>query len=197
MKKFKKLSYFLAFMVVAASVGALTTLTHTFVSSETLTAANLNTQLGILATGINNLESGTSIPASGVTLTNWTLGSSTATTQTAGDNSTKVATTAYVATAVTNKTIASGTIALGTGSISSATCATAVTSSATGVATTDAIIVSPNADITGVTGYTAATTGGLMVYVYPTTNTINARVCNPTSSSITPGAVTLNYRVIR
>jgi len=93
--------------------------------------------------------------------------------------------------------IASGTAALGTSAISSATCATVVTVSASGVATTDVIQFTPNADITGVTGYAASTSGGLEIYPYPTANNVNFKVCNSTSSSITPGAVTLNWRVTR
>lgn len=93
--------------------------------------------------------------------------------------------------------VASGTAALGTSAISSATCATVVTVSATGVATTDVIQFTPNADISGVTGYTPATTGGLTILPYPTANNVNFKVCNWTSGSITPGAVTLNWRVAR
>src|SRR6185369_8844523 len=51
------------------------------------------------------------------------------------------------------QTIASGTSALGTSSISTASCATVVTTSATGVASTDAIIWVPNGSIKAVTGY--------------------------------------------
>lgn len=94
-------------------------------------------------------------------------------------------------------TIASGTKALDTDAIASTACDTLSTTTATGVASTDTILITANADITGVTGYTAATTGGLAIYFWPTTNTINWKVCNPTSASITPGAVTLNYRVVR
>lgn len=93
--------------------------------------------------------------------------------------------------------IAAGTAALGTSAISSGACATVVTSSATGVATTDVVSWSPNADISGVTGYAPVTTGALIIYPYPTANNVNFKVCNPTSSSITPGAVTLNWRVNR
>jgi hypothetical protein len=93
--------------------------------------------------------------------------------------------------------IASGTSALGTSAIASATCATVVTTTATGAASTDAITWNPNASIKAVTGYTPATTGGLTIAGYPTTNAVNWDVCNWTSSSITPGAVTLNWRVVR
>lgn len=112
-------------------------------------------------------------------------------------SSTSVNGTSIPSSATLSTKIASGTLALGTSSIASTACATVVTSSATGVATTDPIIWAPNADITGVTGYTPATAGSLIIYIYPTANNVNAKVCNPTSSSITPGAVTLNYLVVR
>lgn len=93
--------------------------------------------------------------------------------------------------------IASGTSAMGTGAISSATCATVVTTSATGTATTDALIASFNGDPTAVTGYVPLTTGMLTIIGYPTANNVNWKVCNNTSASITPGAITLNWRVVR
>lgn len=101
------------------------------------------------------------------------------------------------ATGGATTTIASGTSSLGTSAIASATCATVVTTTATGVASTDSVIWNPNASIKAVTGYVPATTGGLSIAGYPTTNAVNWDVCNWTSSSITPGAVTLNWRVVR
>ena len=95
------------------------------------------------------------------------------------------------------QTVAAGTAVLGTSAITSGSCATVVTSAATNTATTDTISFTPNADITAVTGYAPVTTGGLAIYPYPTANNVNFKVCNPTSSSITPGAVTLNWRVTR
>ena len=95
------------------------------------------------------------------------------------------------------RTIASGTSALGTGAITANTCAAVVTTAATGTVSTDTITWSPNVDISGVTGYGVATTDGLKVYPYPTTNNVNWRVCNGTALSITPGAVTLNWTVVR
>jgi hypothetical protein len=94
-------------------------------------------------------------------------------------------------------TIASGTAALGTTAIASGACATAVTATATGVATTDIVQASFNGDPTAVTGYTPVTTGMLTILPYPTANNVNFKVCNSTSASITPGAITLNYRVVR
>lgn len=94
-------------------------------------------------------------------------------------------------------TIASGTAALGTGAINSATCASAVTVSASGVATTDVVTASFNGDPTAVTGYIPSTAGMLTIIGYPTTNNVNFKVCNNTASSITPGSITLNWRVVR
>jgi hypothetical protein len=94
-------------------------------------------------------------------------------------------------------TIASGTSALGTSAISSGACASAVTTTATNVATTDVVTASFNGDPSGVTGYAPATTGMLTILSYPTANNVNFKVCNNTSASITPGAITLNWRVVR
>src|SRR5271168_4421426 len=95
------------------------------------------------------------------------------------------------------QTIASGTASLGTTLVSSGTCGTVITSTATGVLTTDSIISTTNADVSGITGYTPATTGKLYYLTYPTANSVNFKLCNGTSADITPGAVTLNWRVVR
>lgn len=102
-------------------------------------------------------------------------------------------------TDITNATgtIASGTSALGTSAITSGACATVVTTTATGTATTDVIIGTFNADPTGVTGYAPSANGMLTIIGYPTTNNVNWKACNNTASSITPGAITLNWRVVR
>lgn len=99
--------------------------------------------------------------------------------------------------ASTTQTIASGTLALATAAIASGACGTAQTATATGALTTDAMLVSFAGNITAVTGYTAATTGSLRVDTYLTANTFNVVVCNATSASITPGAVSVNWRVVR
>lgn len=90
-----------------------------------------------------------------------------------------------------------GTSALGTGAITSATCATAVTTAATGTATTDVIQWGFNGDPTAVTGYVPLVAGMLTIIAYPSANNVNFKVCNNTSSSVTPGAITLNWRVVR
>lgn len=94
-------------------------------------------------------------------------------------------------------TIASGATALGTSAISSATCATVVTSTATNTTTTDGIIANFNGDPSAITGYIPSTAGMLTIFTYPTSNNVNFKVCNNTGVSITPGAVTVNWRVVR
>jgi hypothetical protein len=100
-------------------------------------------------------------------------------------------------TPVFTTTIASGTAALNTVAIGSGACDTVVTVAATGVATTDNISADFNADPTGTTGYMPSVSGMLTIIKYPTANNVNFKVCNNTSGSITPGAVTLNWRVVR
>ena len=93
--------------------------------------------------------------------------------------------------------VINGTSALGTGAITSGTCATVVTTSATGTATTDVIDWGFNGDPTGVTGYAASASGMLTIIAYPSANNVNFKVCNNTAGSITPGAITLNWKVAR
>jgi len=88
-------------------------------------------------------------------------------------------------------------LALGTSAISSGTCATAVTATATGVTTNDTLNVSFSADPTAVTGYTPSTNGMLTIIPYLSANNINVKVCNNTLNSITPGAIGLNWIVVR
>ncbi len=94
-------------------------------------------------------------------------------------------------------TIASGTMTLGTSAITSATCATVVTVAATGTLTTDTMTASFNGDPTAVTGYIPSASGMLSIITYPTSGNVNAKVCNNTGGSIIPGAITLNFRVVR
>ena len=93
------------------------------------------------------------------------------------------------------RTIASGTAAMTTSAIAAGTCGSTVTVAASGVVSTDVISFNPNASIKAVTGYTAS--GGLNIRQWPTTNNVNFELCNGSTASITPGAVTLNWTVQR
>ena len=99
---------------------------------------------------------------------------------------------------VPTRTIASGSKALATSEIASAACSAAQDGgTATGVATTDIINWTFNADPTSTTGYTPSANGMLTIISYPTTDHVNFKVCNNTSGAITPGAITLNWKVQR
>ena len=91
----------------------------------------------------------------------------------------------------------SGTAALGTAPIAPGACATDVTVSATGVLTSDVVLAGFNGKPTAVTGYLPATAGMLTIIPWPSANNVNFTVCNDTASSVTPGPVTLNWRVGR
>ena len=93
--------------------------------------------------------------------------------------------------------VASGTAAMGTSAINLGNCSTVVTVAATGVATTDTIQYTPNGDPTSTTGYSPSSSGSLYIWAYPTSGNVNFKVCNNTSASITPGALTLNWKVTR
>jgi hypothetical protein len=94
------------------------------------------------------------------------------------------------------KNFAGTASAVSPGAVASAACVN-VPITATGVATSDVIVATFAADPSATTGYLPATTGSLYIYVYPTTNTVNFKVCNNTASSITPGSITMNWKVIR
>jgi hypothetical protein len=96
------------------------------------------------------------------------------------------------------KLIVSGTKALATSEIASGACTSAQDAgTATGVATTDIITWGFNTDPTAITGFGASASGGLFIYAYPTSDHVNFKVCNNTAGAITPGAMTLNWRVMR
>jgi hypothetical protein len=91
-----------------------------------------------------------------------------------------------------------GTAVLGVAAIASGASATTITVAAAGVATTDVIDWGFNTNPNAVTGYNAAsTTGCLVITAFPSAGNINFVVSNPTAASITPGALTLNWTVVR
>lgn len=126
-------------------------------------------------------------------------GSSTGVTSIASANSsgTNYTATLQALTGTLSITVASGAKALATSAISSGACTSAQTDTATGTLTTDSIIATFSADPTSTTGYSASTSGMLTIISYPTADTVNFKVCNNTMASITPGAATINWRVIR
>jgi hypothetical protein len=98
---------------------------------------------------------------------------------------------------LTVQTIASGAVALGTSSIPAGSAASVISVAATGVLSTDNLLADFNSDPTIITGYIPSTSGGLTIVKYCTPGFVNFTVVNFTNGSITPGAVTLNWRVFR
>jgi hypothetical protein len=94
-----------------------------------------------------------------------------------------------------------GAIALPTSAIAAGACTAGGTlaSGGDGVSSTTAVAWSYNADPTAVTGYgplITGTSGGLSVVVWTTSVTINTKVCNNNTVSITPGALSINVRAL-
>ena len=89
------------------------------------------------------------------------------------------------------RTIATGTATLGTSSIPARSCASEVTVAGAGVEPNDTLIVTPAA--APAANYASLT----LVNSFPGSGSVNILVCNPTSSSLAPGAATVNWRVTR
>lgn len=95
------------------------------------------------------------------------------------------------------QTLCSGSITLGTSAITSGAKGNSATSSCSGLVTTDTIVLTPNVEAFGITGFVPSANGILTVSCWPTANTVNCEEANNTAGSITPSAITLNYRVVR
>jgi hypothetical protein len=99
--------------------------------------------------------------------------------------------------ATLTQTVASNSKALSVAAIGSTLCVT-TTDTATNSLTTDVLTASFQGDPTGATGYIPSTSGMLTIFLFiAPAGTVNFKVCNNTSASITPGAITLNWRVVR
>jgi len=89
--------------------------------------------------------------------------------------------------AIANTTFTNATTAVGGNSCS----ASAVTVTMTNLATSSVLLITPSTDVSGSTGW--GTTGGLVIDAWPSAaNTMSYKICNQTSGSITPAAVTWN-----
>lgn len=93
--------------------------------------------------------------------------------------------------------LGSGQIDMNTSPVSAQSCATVVTVSIPGTVETSKIIWNASSSLNAVTGYAPTVNGGLTLAVYPSADNINFDQCNWSSSTITPGGITLNYEVIK
>ena len=92
---------------------------------------------------------------------------------------------------------ATGFATLGTGAIGSGAQAATVSVQANGVLPSDTVQADFNSDPTAVTGYAPSSSGMLTIIKFCTANNVNFIVCNNTAASITPGPITLNWKVTR
>lgn len=76
-------------------------------------------------------------------------------------------------------------ITIGTGTVTANSCTSNTTVTATGINVNNTIVITPRGDLTFDTGWNPASSGQLYFQAYPTTNTLNYEVCNPTGSNIT------------
>lgn len=83
-----------------------------------------------------------------------------------------------------------GTVAYTAGSLTAGTCSAPVLTAVTGLATTSTIAVSLNA-VPGTQWQK-----GIYFLAYPTLNTVNVVVCNPTAGTITPDNATFNFTAV-
>ncbi|MFA5348276.1 MAG: hypothetical protein WC294_09065 [Methanoregula sp.] len=91
----------------------------------------------------------------------------------------------------------SGTVTLATSAISSGYCADMITAAATGALSTDVLLVSFNSIPIDITGYKPTANGMLTIISAASTDKACFSVCNNTGAAVTPGAVTLNWRIVR
>jgi hypothetical protein len=109
------------------------------------------------------------------------------------ESSPGIVTISATTTAVTK--VAAGSVTLGTAAISAGAAAATVTMAATGTLVGDLVVMSFEADPTGIAGYTPGAM--LSIIGYPTNGFVNFIVVNNTGSTITPGALTINWIVER
>jgi hypothetical protein len=108
-----------------------------------------------------------------------------------------ITTTGTIACATCTVTVCSGSINIGSTTVASGAHSD-FTSTCTGLATTDNLMVDFNASPIAVAGFIPSGTNGILtIYKWPTSNTVNVSLVNNTSGSFTTGTMTLNYRVTR
>jgi hypothetical protein len=93
-----------------------------------------------------------------------------------------------------------GSTALATSALTAGTCQTITAGSVNSAAVANATASSimrwgPAVSLQTVVGYQVSTVGNLSIDAYPNAGYINFNVCNNTASSITPGALTINWSV--
>lgn len=153
--------------------------------------ASYNAGNPIPASFISTLNQNTSGTAGNLSGTPALPNGTTATTQAAADNSTKLATTAYADRAA-GLGVTGGSVTIAGGTLAGTTCSGTATATDTGITTSGAysrVIVSYTGDPSALVGW--GSTGGMEFKAWPTaSNTITYRICNVTASPITYSSIT-------
>lgn len=154
--------------------------------SGTVTSVSVTTANGVSGT----VATATTTPAISLTLGAIVPTSVNGITLTTGGSAATFLNGAGAYTTPSGSSIANIIVTLPTSTLTANTCSTPATATMTGLATTSvfdtAFATNPNA----VNGWGSA--GGLVFTAWPTANTLNWSVCNTTTGSITPGAMSLN-----
>lgn len=90
----------------------------------------------------------------------------------------------------TSSGISNTSVTVGTTLIPANSCSSASTVTMAGVSTGSTFQFTPASDPSSTTGWSPGAAGQLYFNAWPTANTLNYKVCNPTTASITPGAST-------
>ena len=170
---------------VTSSIAYATAATaSTIVERDSSNNINATTFTGALSGNASTATSATS--AANLSGTPALPNGTTATTQSPGDNTTKLATDAFVLANAGGGGIANIQITTGTTPIAGNTCTTNTATTMTGLLTTSSIIPpTPTTSTAAVTGWGA--TGGLSFTYYVGAGVFNWSECNTTATSITPG----------
>jgi len=97
------------------------------------------------------------------------------------------------------RVVGTATVTVPTTQVAANSCdASATATTVTGAnAATDVWSATPTGDPTGATGYGGGTNGGITLWIWLSTNTVNLKRCNQAGLAITPGALSLLVKVLR
>ena len=101
------------------------------------------------------------------------------------------------ATAICSSGLSGDAVMLTAEIAGNACAASEVSKSAVGIASTDVVTLGFQSDPSLVAGYGAGAADGLVIYGYPGSDVALFKVCNVTASPITPGAMTINWQVVK
>ena len=162
---------------------------NTILAGPTTGSAATPTFRSLVSADVPTLNQSTSGTSAGLSGTPALPNGTTATTQSVGDTTTKLATDAFAA--AVSYPVANTTVAVTGAILGSNTCSSATTVTMTGLTTSMTALVGYGASPAALTGW--GSTGGMTFKAWPSsTNTMSWIVCNQTGTSITYSSITFN-----